>query len=301
MILPNPGDLGAGRSDTVEEVQSMASGSLVVVGTGIRTVGQLTTETIAWMRVADKLLYLVSDPIAVHLATRLNPDGAESLQGFYAEGKPRLQTYDEIVEHILAQVRAGYVTCVACYGHPGVFAYPTHEAIRRAKSEGISARMLPGISAEDCLFADLGIDPATHGCQSYEATDFLINRRQIDPTSALVLWQIGALGDATFRRERYDLSALPLLVDRLCAMYPADHVVSLYEAAIFYGCEPVISHVPIGDLSAAEISPVTTVYIPPARPPTPDLELWDRLFALTPNISAGSSNQRRVSPSPNGA
>jgi len=270
----------------------MAPGSLIVVGTGIRTVGQLTTETIAWMRIADKLLYLVSDPIAVDLIMRLNPDGAESLQRFYAEGKPRQQTYDEMVEHILARVREGHLTCVACYGHPGVFAYPTHEAIRRAKAEGISARMLAGISAEDCMFADLGIDPGVHGCQSYEATDFLVNRRQIDPTSSVILWQIGALGDATFQRERYNLSALPLLVDRLCKIYPADHVVYLYEAAIFYGCEPIVVRLPIRDLTTADLSPVTTVYIPPARRPTPDLSLCNRLVALTPDFMfAGSSNR----------
>ena len=275
----------------------MAPGSLVVVGTGIRTVGQLTTEAIAWMRIADKLLYLVSDSIAVDLIMRLNPDGAESLQGFYAEGKPRQQTYDEMVEHILARVRDGHLTCVACYGHPGVFAYPTHEAIRRAKAEGISARMLAGISAEDCMFADLGIDPAVHGCQSYEATDFLINRRQVDPTSSVILWQIGALGDATFQRERYNLSALPLLVDRLCKIYPADHVVYLYEAAILYGCEPIVVRLPIRDLTTADLSPVTTVYIPPARRPTPDLPLYNRLVALTPDFMfVGSSNRHQAPP-----
>jgi uncharacterized protein YabN with tetrapyrrole methylase and pyrophosphatase domain len=273
----------------------MAPGSLVVVGTGIRTVGQLTTEAIAWMRISDKLLYLVSDSIAVDLIMRLNPDGAESLEGFYAEGKPRQQTYDEMVEHILARVRDGHLTCVACYGHPGVFAYPTHEAIRRAKAEGIPARMLAGISAEDCMFADLGIDPGVHGCQSYEATDFLINRRQIDPTSSVILWQIGALGDPTFQRERYNLSALPLLVDRLCKIYPADHVVYLYEAAILYGCEPVIVHLPIRDLTTADLSPVTTVYIPPARRPTPDLSLYNRLVALTPDLMfAGHGSPQTV-------
>jgi hypothetical protein len=78
---------------------------------------------------------------------RLNPDGAESLQG----GNSRRQSYVEMVEHILTHVRSGYNTCVACYGHPGVFANPTHEAVRRAKDEGFSAKMLPGISAEDCL------------------------------------------------------------------------------------------------------------------------------------------------------
>jgi uncharacterized protein YabN with tetrapyrrole methylase and pyrophosphatase domain len=271
----------------------MAPGSLIVVGSGIRTVGQLTTEAIAWMRTADRLLYLVSDSVAVDLITRLNPTGAESLERFYAEGKRRQQTYDEMVEHILARVREGHITCVVFYGHPGVFNNPTHESIRRAKAEGISARMLPGISAEDCLFADLGIDPGEHGCQSYEATDFLVNQRQIDPTSSVILWQIGGLGDATYKRERYNLSALPLLVDRLCTIYPSDHAVYLYEAAILYGCEPVIVRLPIRDLTAAVLNPITTVYIPPARRPTPDLPLYNRLVALWASPSKHGDNALR--------
>src|SRR6185503_14601145 len=126
-----------------------------------------------------------------------------------------LQTYEEMIQRILECVRDGNLTCLACYGHPGVFVYPSHESIRRARAEGYPARMLPGISAEDCLFADLGVDPGTIGCQSYEATDFLMNSRIVDPSSNLVLWQIGVLGDATFRAGGYDRSALPLLVERL--------------------------------------------------------------------------------------
>jgi len=38
--------------------------------------------------------------------------------------------------------------------------------------------MLPGISAEECLFADRGIDPAQTGACSFEATDFLVHHRQ---------------------------------------------------------------------------------------------------------------------------
>jgi hypothetical protein len=32
--------------------------------------------------------------------------------------------------------------------------------------------MLAGISAEVCLFADLGVDPAVNGTTTYEATDW---------------------------------------------------------------------------------------------------------------------------------
>ena len=84
---------------------------------------------------------------------------------------------------------------VVFYGHQRVFVHPGHESIRRAHMEGFPACMLPGISAEDCLFAELGIDPSKNGCQSFEATDFLVYKRKFDNRSSLILWQIGANGD----------------------------------------------------------------------------------------------------------
>src|SRR5688500_4981316 len=95
-------------------------GQLVVVGTGLRTTGHLTTEAIAWIRAADKVLYVVGDPIAEEVLRDLNPDGVESLQVLYGEGKERLQTYDQMVDRILTCVRSGARTCAAFYGHPGV-------------------------------------------------------------------------------------------------------------------------------------------------------------------------------------
>jgi uncharacterized protein YabN with tetrapyrrole methylase and pyrophosphatase domain len=258
----------------------MKKGSLIVIGTGIRTVGHLTMEAIAWMKMADKVLYVVGDPVAEAALRALNDGGAESIATFYAEGKPRIQTYNEMVDRVLTCVREGLVTCLACYGHPGVFVYPSHEAIRRARSEGYEARMLPGISAEDCLFADLGVDPGIYGCQSFEATDFLLNNRVNDPRSSLVLWQIGVLGDATFKKYYYDLSAFSLLVERLQQIYPATHQVILYEAAVFPGCEPIIQPVPLHALSPVGLSAGFTLYVPPAYPTVSDPVLYYRMSAI---------------------
>jgi|SRR5271157_1215116 len=265
----------------------MSRGSLIVVGTGIRTVGHLTIEAIAWMKRADKVLYVVGDPIAVAIITQLNPQGAESLSGLYAEGKPRIQTYDEMVERILCCVRSGMLTCLACYGHPGVFVHPSHVAIQRARSEGFSAKMLPGVSSEDCLFADLGVDPGTGGCQSFEATDFLLNGRRLDPTSSVILWQIGVVGDATFKRGMYNLSAFPLLIERLLHYYPPTHVVYLYEAAVFPGCEPIIWPVPLHALGHAPLSAGFTLYIPPAYPTTTDPAIYHQMSSIARGNEGG--------------
>ncbi len=160
----------------------------------------------------------------------MNPDAVESLQDLYGEGKERQDTYDQMVERILECVRSGLRTCAAFYGHPGVFVYPSHVAVRRARAEGFSAIMLPGISAEDCLFADLGIDPAAYGCQSYEATDYLFSQRRLEPSSALVLWQVGVVGSTTFTAGEYDRSLLPLLVAKLSETYPPHHRVFVYRS-----------------------------------------------------------------------
>lgn len=240
---------------------------LVVVGTGIRTVGQLTMETIGWIKKADKVVYIVSDPTAESLIKKLNPGGAESLYGLYSENKPRITTYEEMIQVTLGYVRAGKVVCFAAYGHPGVFAYPTHESVRRARAEGYKALMLPGISAEDCLFADLNIDPAVAGCLTYEATDFLINDRLLDASCNVILWQIGVLGDSTFKRQQYDIKGMDHLLTRLYTQYSPYHTVYVYEAPLFPGVDPVIKQVPLWMLPTSGVSAISTLYIPPATQP----------------------------------
>lgn len=255
-------------------------GQLVVVGTGLRTVGQMTTEAISWIRRAGKVLYVVGDPVAECLIHELNPAGAESLQRFYGEGKDRLTTYEEMVERILQCLREGHATCGVFYGHPGVFVYPSHEAITRARAEGFSAVMLPGVSAEDCLFADVGIDPATTGCLSYEATDFLFHKRAMDPASAMVLWQIGILGNGHFRSEgRYETPLMPFLIRKLRLRYPRGHEVTVYEAAVHLGCHPRLTRIPMEALNQVDLSAASTLFIPPATVSEPDEPLLAAVHA----------------------
>jgi len=243
-------------------------GSLVVVGTGIRTVGQMTIESLAWMQVADAVPYVVADPVAEDVIRYLNPKGAFSLRGYYGNGMARKDSYEAMVQHILSLVRAGKRVCAAFYGHPGVFAYPSHESIRRARQEGYFAFMLPGISAEDCLFADLGVDPAVNGCQSFEATDFLLHERTIDTSSQLVLWQVGVLCDWSYQSSGYDLRSFPLLVSRLTSLYGEAHVCTLYEAAVMPGVPPNITRISLTHLTRDYVNAGTTMYVPPVRRPT---------------------------------
>ena len=263
-------DEAAGGQGSRDRPATARTQDLVIVGTGIRTVGQMTTEALAWIEAADRVLYVVGDPVAQTMLGRLAEGRAQSLSDLYAPGKDRMATYTEMVARIMGEVRDGKLVVGAFYGHPGVFAYPSHESIRQARAAGYRAVMLPGVSAEDCLFADMGIDPATQGCQSFEATDFLLNGRIIDPSASVVLWQIGVLANWDYKGAAYDLSAMPVLVARLSEIYPPDHVTWLYEAATALDCAPRIQPVPIHALPWAGATPASTLYIPPARHPQPD-------------------------------
>jgi hypothetical protein len=205
----------------------------------------------------------VTDPATEEWIRRLNPR-VETLADAYAEGKSRVRTYEEMTDRIVEAVRSGLQVCAAFYGHPGVFVNASHAAIRRVRRAGLPARMLPGVSADACLFADLGVNPGDVGCQSFEATDFLGCRRRFDPTSALILWQVGVLGESSVRKgmacrpER-----LRALTSHLRRYYPARHPVVLYEAAQFPVCDPVIKRIPLARLPDATVLAMTTLYIPP--------------------------------------
>jgi uncharacterized protein YabN with tetrapyrrole methylase and pyrophosphatase domain len=252
----------------------MPTGSLTIVGTGIR-LSQLSIEARGAIEAADKLLFLVCDAVTYSWLTQVHAK-AESLHTFYSADKPRQASYESMVERILSCVREGLKVCVAFYGHPGVAVSPGHEAMRRARLEGYTVRMVPGISAEDCLFADLGIDPATDGCQSFEATDFLVRRRRFDPRVPLILWQAGITGDPGYSSP-YSGNGLRILVEILLEHYENTHEVVIYEASRYLGCEPLIQRVALNRVPDMKLIVASTLYVPPKERAAPDFAMAERL------------------------
>jgi len=258
--------LKSGHPDLIRAVTfHKRSGSLMVVGTGIQLVTHVTWETRRCIEEADRVLYAVAERATALWIESLNPK-CESLDLLYRLGLPRMATYLETVERILTYVRDGHRVCTVFYGHPGVFVYASHEAIRRARSEGYLARMLPSISAEDCLFADLGVDPGSSGYQCFEATDFLIHRKQFDPACSLVLWQIGVIGELGYNAAP-NVNGLRILSEVLANSYGATHEVTIYQAAQYPITKPVIRRVPLSQIPDAGVTAYSTLYVPPLDSP----------------------------------
>jgi hypothetical protein len=197
-----------------------------------------------------------------------------------------------MVEAMLAEVRAGRRVCGAFYGHPGVFAKAPHDAIVQARAEGFDAHMEPGVSAEDCLYADLGIDPGRVGCQHYEASQLLFYRRVVDPSAYLVLWQVGIAGDRTYKRFATGPAHRQLLVDRLRETYPADHAVIVYEAATLPIAPPRMETIPLHALTTIQLHMHSTLVVPPCAPLQRDEAMLARIEAL--EAAAAGADPRMV-------
>ncbi|GAB3383627.1 SAM-dependent methyltransferase [Lysobacter fragariae] len=255
------------------------NGSLVCVGLGMTLGAHISPRSRTYIEQSDVVFAAVSDPI-VELWLQQMHGGVRSLQPYYGDDKSRQDTYREMVEAILTEVRAGRRVCGAFYGHPGVFALAPHRAIEKARLEGFTAHMEPGISAEDCLYADLGIDPGRFGCQHYEASQFMFYKRRIDPSAYLILWQIGIAGDRSLKRFATGGEYRRVLIDLLAQDYPPTHEVIVYEAATLPISTPRMERMPLSALADATLHLHSTLVVPPAVPMQENQAVLEQLMRL---------------------
>jgi hypothetical protein len=259
--------------------QILSRGSIACVGLGMTLGSHLTPLARSHIEQADVVFAAVSDGIVEMWLEQMHPD-VRSLQPYYGEGKSRLTTYREWVEVMMVEVRAGRKVCAVFYGHPGIFAWSPHEVIKLARAEGFHAHMEPGISAEDCLYADLGIDPGRLGCQHYEASQLLFCETPINPAAYLVLWQVGLVGDRSLKRFSTGPEYRQVLVDVLAHDYPLDHELIIYRGATLPIQQPRVRRVRLKDLPATEVTAEETVILPPARALRPNKVAREQLAAL---------------------
>ena len=87
-------------------------GSLVCVGVGMTLGSHLTPLSRSYIEKSDVVFAGLSDGIIELWLAKLHRD-VRSLQSFYEEGKSRLDTYRQMVDAMLTEVRAGKRVCGA--------------------------------------------------------------------------------------------------------------------------------------------------------------------------------------------
>jgi uncharacterized protein YabN with tetrapyrrole methylase and pyrophosphatase domain len=224
-----------------------------------------TPEAIRAIQEGEKVFFAGSNGDFVR---KLCPTAEDLTLGHYSgERESRVVGYNRMIEATLAPVRDGKNVCVAYYGSPAVATFPAAHAVKRARFEGFEATLLPAISCIENLFADLGVDPTSHGTQIYEASNFLFYKAKLfDPGCHLILLQIGLMdtvGRYTGNAKGPRLSAL---VEKLSWIYGREYPVVLYTAATLPQAKPIIRCIALSQLPKASVDEHSTLYIPPRAP-----------------------------------
>ena len=235
-----------------------------LVGLGIKSIAHLTSETIASIAKADIVLYLANEPIIKEWIVQ-NSKISVSLDLAYSSDFKRVEAYKKVVDEVIFYLKSNDNLCVALYGHPLICS-----SLGIMLSEisiddhNVNVEVYPAVSAEDCIFADLKIDPLSHGCYSAEATDFLLYNSHIDTSSHVLIWQVGMVGCMGLPNNgSFNIKAQNLLKEKLQGLYCDDFEVILYEASMYPGLPAKIINLKLNYLFSHKITAVSTLYIPP--------------------------------------
>lgn len=234
---------------------------LIVTGCGIKALSHLTNESMAAIEQADIVLFLVNEPITAQWLMKKSQK-SESLEDIYFSAHLRKDAYKKIVERIFFALSQYDNVCIVVYGHPLLLSNSIEFLIKQIDRTGIDLVLHPGISAFDCLLADLEIDPWM-GCLSIEANEFIIKDKSVDSTNHLIIWQVGAIGDHCSVVQSSHMEGISLLKNKLLKSYDDMHPCVLYEASIYPHIPFQTKHTVISKIEQIPLTRITTAYIPP--------------------------------------
>jgi hypothetical protein len=210
-----------------------------------------------------------------------------------------MPTYRRMAATVVNAALKESPVCLAAYGHPWVYCYPTALIKWSAPLLKLRVEVFPGISSFDTLLTDLGTDIAFDGLQMYEATDLLLRRRPLQNDVMCLIWQATIVGDPTYPEKPHQTVDYQPLQDYLSQFYPRHHQIRLVMSKTF----PLLnSNVQLFRLDqlAQELQrapQVGTLFLPPVRSrPIEDVNLLKRMLALAPDRSAAKEPRRAGRP-----
>ncbi|MEM7716171.1 MAG: SAM-dependent methyltransferase [Cyanobacteria bacterium P01_A01_bin.68] len=216
-------------NNTSEEVQEAFD--IYIVGTGIVSVQHITHEIDAVLRRSKEVLYVDNSFGIREYLEQVCPKVTNLHPIAYREGEERINAYNIMTAKVIEAALDNPPVTFALYGHPLVFANPPFQVLKIAPLFGLRVKVLPGISAMDTLFVDLGLDPSVQGLQMYEATDLLLRQHSLQPNVPCLIWQIGTVESRLYSESMSKPKRFTRIKNYLLKFYPSNHkLVAVYSS-----------------------------------------------------------------------
>lgn len=277
-----------------------------LLGIGTVSLMHMTREADSVLRAAAVLYVLHAQSLVLDYLRQQYDADVIDLSSAYAEGKPRIQTYEEVAQTLLdgATRNGGQRVVYVTSGHPLVLVTPSQLILAGAEQWGIPVDVVPGVSSLDTVWADLRFDPGPDGALTFEATSLLLRQYPLIPTVPLFLLQVTSVETALYSTHKNRPERFERLRDYLLHYYPADHISKLVHSPSFPITRTEIIDVPLGKLTTlAEVATSQHIlYVPPVtRQPIVNEELRadvssvEHLHRLTEPGSDAVEKQTEVS------
>ncbi len=247
-----------------------AEPDIYLVGLGICGIDQITAETERVLRHAREVLFVDTGVATRRYLESLCPRVTSLFDESYADDGHRLGAYHHMAARTIDAALDHAPVAFAMQGHPIVGACAPALIRDAAGLLGLSVRVLPGISALDCVFAELLLDPCLHGLQMYEATDLLLRRRPLQADVPALIWQVGSLETRLHTQRRSRPERFTRFQIHLRRFYPAAHPVTAVFATPHPLMQSTIRRFALDEIGshAHDLHAGFTLYVPPlhARP-----------------------------------
>ncbi len=128
---------------------------IYIAGLGVLNIDQITRETERVIRRSNEVLYVDTGVATRPYLESLCPRATSLFETSYEETGHRLNAYHHMAARVLDAALDHPPVTFAMHGHPIVGAYAPFLIRDMASLLGLEVLVLPGISAMDCLFAEL--------------------------------------------------------------------------------------------------------------------------------------------------
>lgn len=239
---------------------------IYIIGLGINPEKQLSKEAKEVITDSEKVFCVTTKEELNELEESHGNKFYDLTKESYKKDELRLEAYFHMASKIIEESLVNGKATLALYGHPTVFAFPPYLIHRVAKLLNKKVKIISGVSAMDCLLADLVIDPATNGMLTYEATDLLMTRRMILPDVPLMIWQVGTVETSLYNTLQNTPSRFKKIKEYLLEFYPASQPVFAYFANSIKDQNSLVYTIKLGEIEdyASILGSGITIYIPPA-------------------------------------
>lgn len=207
---------------------------IYVVGTGMVGYSQLTREAMSALEASERVYFAATQDLVLEHVREEYTEDVVDLNEEYERNESRLDTYERMAEEVLSGAEElDAPVAFALYGHPMVFVSPSRFVLEEAPERGLEVEVQPGVSAMDCVYADVGFDPSTSGVQMVEATDLLVREWELNPQMPAMIWQVGAVETGMYVKDWSEPERFTRFRRYLQRFYPDDHEVYLLQTATY--------------------------------------------------------------------